>query len=222
MSAVLDMMASHAPGVTCLGPSAKVGHWRWRCDCGAEFARRGAAVRLAIRRQGRTSCGCLHLSAVKENGKRNRRHGWAADDRKLYSVWRQMLRRCETEECKDFPAYGGRGIAVCQEWHDVSAFCEWAHANGYRAGLSIDRIDGSLGYAPGNCRWATATEQARNIRRNRQITAFGETLCISEWSARTGIRGQTILTRLRLGWAPERVVGELPLRGRNQYSEGAS
>ncbi len=75
-----------------------------------------------------------------------------------------MLQRCEDSGCKSYPRYGGRGIAVCAEWHDVVAFIAWIEANlGQRQeGLTLDRIDNDGNYEPGNVRWATRSQQQRN------------------------------------------------------------
>jgi hypothetical protein len=91
-----------------------------------------------------------------------RTHGLS--DHPLYGTWRIMRRRCENPRVKDYPRYGGRGIAVCAEWQDVTAFITWIEANiGPRpAGHTLDRIDNDGNYEPGNVRWATAKEQSAN------------------------------------------------------------
>ena len=85
----------------------------------------------------------------------------------LYGTWRKMLRRCENPAVKDYPTYGGRGITVCAEWRDVTAFITWIESNlGPRPiGMSIDRIDPDGNYEPGNVRWATSGEQVANRRK---------------------------------------------------------
>ena len=76
-----------------------------------------------------------------------------------------MKGRCNRPTATSYKYYGGRGISVCEEWeNDFAAFRDWALANGYQEGLSIDRIDVNGNYCPGNCRWITMAEQQRNKR----------------------------------------------------------
>ena len=80
----------------------------------------------------------------------------------MYKAWTQMLQRCNNPNTKEFPAYGGAGIRVCERWYDFENFL--ADMGARPEGTSLDRIDGTRGYEPGNCRWATAKEQLANRR----------------------------------------------------------
>jgi hypothetical protein len=77
-----------------------------------------------------------------------------------------MLQRCENPRSHGFPWYGAQGIQVCTEWHNVAAFVTWIETNlGPRPeGMSLDRIDASGHYEPGNVRWATWKQQRANHR----------------------------------------------------------
>jgi hypothetical protein len=79
-----------------------------------------------------------------------------------------MKQRCFNPNHKNFKDYGGRGINICEEWSkDVQTFYNWSVANGYKEGLTIDRIDNDKGYSPDNCRWVTMKVQRKNQRKRR-------------------------------------------------------
>lgn len=130
---------------------------------------------------------------------------------RLYRTWNGMRDRCTNKNSKDYQHYGGRGITLCDEWKDSSQFFKWALENGYSDKLTIDRIDNNKGYSPDNCRWITNAEQQRNRNFNQNITYNGITMCVSEWSRKTGIARQTIQKRLAKGWNVERALITPPL-----------
>ena len=117
-----------------------------------------------------------------------------------------MLQRCENPKNKAYPNYGGRGITVCEEWHDSKKFIEWSMSNGYADNLTIDRIDNNKGYEPSNCRWSDNKGQANNQRRNNRITAFGIELNTQQWAELVGIDRKTIRQRISNGMTPEEAV----------------
>lgn len=79
----------------------------------------------------------------------------------LYNSWQGMKRRCFSVNNPKYPRYGGRGITVCKEWLDIIGFQKWALANGWKEGMSIDRIDNDKDYCPENCRWISISENSR-------------------------------------------------------------
>ena len=111
-----------------------------------------------------------------------------------------MKERCANPHNKRYERYGGRGISVCEEWKkDYSEFREWALENGYKDGLTIDRIDNEKGYSPENCRWVDRKTQNRNYSRNHLITYMGKTQCIADWAEELNINRATILFRIKSG-----------------------
>ena len=92
-----------------------------------------------------------------------------------------MLTRCFNPKRKEWANYGGRGISVCNEWKGKNGyinFREWSIANGWKDGLTIDRIDNDGDYEPNNCRWATLRAQARNRRSNVWLNVDGEKMLL--------------------------------------------
>lgn len=114
------------------------------------------------------------------------------------------MARCYNEDHLHFSSYGGRGIAVCDRWHDFDRFAE---DMGQRPdGCSLDRINNEMGYSPENCRWATAKEQANNRRNNTVIEANGVAKTISQWAEDLGTSTSTIASRINIGWSAEDAV----------------
>lgn len=120
--------------------------WLARCTCGNTTVVSGAFLR-----KGHTkSCGCLHKETISS-------HGMAAT--RTYQAWRSMRNRCATH-----PAYAN--IKVCGDWNDsFEAF--FRDMGECPDGLTLDRIDGTKDYEPGNCRWATMRVQVRNRTTNK-------------------------------------------------------
>lgn len=141
--------------------------WVCLCECGnIKTIRRAGLV------TGRTkSCGCL-LSESSKNRMINLATKHGKSSHKLYRVWASMKGRCLDKGDSSYSNYGGRGISICHDWmNDFNIFYNWAISNGYRDGLSIDRINNDGNYEPSNCRWATAKTQCRNTRKSINVKA---------------------------------------------------
>lgn len=125
-----------------------------------------------------------------------------------YRIWGLIKDRCFNDRGESYAYYGARGITMCERWrNDFSAF----YADmGPRPSPKhqVDRIDNNGNYEPGNCRWAVGLVQANNKRNNVNVTAFGKTQTVAQWSRETGISDKVIYKRLVRGWSPERAVAE--------------
>lgn len=171
-----------------------------KCDCGREIV----VIAKNLKNNNTKSCGCLKrdswLAANVTHGK---------SKTKLYRVWASIKDRCYRSGCKNYHNYGGRGIAMCDEWKDsFQSFYEWATSNGYSPGLTIERMDVDGNYTPDNCCWITAHEQCQNKRNTRRITLNGECHTFKEWAEITGVNYYTLFSRYQAGKPPEEILKE--------------
>lgn len=119
-----------------------------RCDCGNERVVMIYSLLDGVVK----SCGCLQ-----------RRPDGFTHSHPLYGTWTQMLRRCEDPRSDSYHRYGGRGIKVCERWHDPWLFVQDIAALGPRpTGATLDREDNDGDYAPPNVQWASRRHQQYN------------------------------------------------------------
>lgn len=169
------------------------------CDCGTRRVVR--ATELVIGKS--HSCGCLN---AERSSQRNRTHGMKGT--KEYKAWDSIKQRCYNPRHKSFKDYGERGIVMCPEWlASFEAFFSHVGAAPSKA-HSVERIDNSRSYEPGNVRWATSREQARNRRSSAVIHAFGEAKTLVAWTedARCSVTQAALGKRLEAGWEAERAI----------------
>lgn len=164
-------------------------HWACRCECGKEVVVSGRYLRA-----GRTiSCGCVRTERIR---KMSTTHGWKHTPE--YNSWQRAKARCFLKSDRKYSDYGGRGITMCPEW--TASFQAFIDYMGPRPkDTSLDRINNNGNYEPGNCRWATRTEQVRNRRKTIFLTHDGLTLSMPEWAERLGIKYDTLKAKRRKG-----------------------
>ena len=158
---------------------------RFQCACGNE-----AVVARSRARCGYTkSCGCLAAES-----KPNLTHGYR--NSATYSSWQSAKDRSTNPRSKDFHGYGGAGIGFADRWLSFESFLE---DMGERPeGTSLDRIDGTKGYEPGNCRWATLIQQARNKKSGYIWHVKGQVFeTIYEAADHFGVSAQSVLRWVR-------------------------
>lgn len=174
--------------------------WECLCECGNTSVSRSQNL-LSGHTQ---SCGCIQREKVTTHG-----HTKNGVSRKMYGAWRGIVARCTKPRDRHWAMYGGRGITVCGQWLKFENFFA-DMGEPPTAQHSIDRIDNSGNYEPGNCRWATKKEQSRNTRANRIVDVDGQRKTVIEWSEIVGLTHNLILKRLNAGWTPEMATSSPP------------
>lgn len=187
--------------------------WNCVCSCGKETT---SPTNLLTTGQ-KVSCGCYKKYVMSKFGERQTKHHFT--NHPIYNTYQNMKARCLNKKHKAFKNYGGRGITICDEWLDnPQTFINWSLKNGWKEGLTLDRINVNKGYEPSNCRWATRQVQCNNTRRNVLVTFNGKTLTASEWSELNGWEKHLVSWRLRNGWSIKNALTIQPKIG-NRYKQ---
>lgn len=192
-----------------IGEPAEWGGIRWvcKCECGNEKLICGNDITRTHRTPTR-SCGCL---ATELFGLRNTTHGQNRGGKRSasYLSWCAMKNRCLNPNSTNHQDYMARGIKICQRW--IDSFQDFSDDMGPRPRrMSIDRIDNSGNYEPGNCRWGDDFVQHNNTRANKFITFRGKTLTISQWARVVNLPPTLVWHRLNRGWTAEDALTVVP------------
>lgn len=167
----------------------------FQCRCGNIFT----ALLFKVKDRRKKGCGCREWYAT-------RKHGHCTGERSQYllNTFFNIKQRCYNKKSTSYALYGGRGIKVFKEWlNPEDGFIKFANYIGERPSENhtIDRYPNKNGnYEPGNIRWATAQQQARNRNTNRYITHNGETKTLAEWCSLININPSCVITRIQRGW----------------------
>lgn len=187
----------------------------WRCDCGNE-----KEIALKNVRSGQVvSCGCRWEETMKAKPpsallESNFKHRMSRTE--TYRTWTSMKARCNNPGSPNYPAYGAVGIRVCDRWDRFDSFLE---DMGVRPrGTTLDRIDGSKGYCPENCRWATVDVQIKNRKITRYFKHEGRLKTCREIANETGVNAYTLLSRLKIGWTIDRAISQ-PVVNRRRINQ---
>lgn len=157
---------------------------------------------------------------MKDKRKKRVNHGMSKSPE--YFAWVSAKNRCHNKNHPRYKDWGERGIEVCEEWrHDFLAFYDYV-GDRPSPNHSLDRIDGSKGYQPGNVRWATSKEQSANRPGwVNEITFRGVTMNMTDWAAHVGISRKSLYDRLNAGWSLEDAL-TLPNTRKNKNAKRSS
>lgn len=161
----------------------------------------GVSEKIAGSDNRQKSCGCQQGRLKSEASTTHGKYGT-----RTYRSWQTMIQRCTNSNHTRFKLYGDAGRTVCDRW--LGSFAAFLSDMGERpVGCSLDRIDNSRGYEPGNCRWVNQEAQNRNKRNNRILAIDGVSRCVSEWAEQPGAaKRMVIYRRLNLGWPHKEAV----------------
>ena len=175
-------------------------HSIWDCECCCGNRVKVLTGKLTT---GQTkSCGCLQKERASDANSTHRLRHHA-----LYVVWANIKARCLNENSPAFQYYGGRGITLFDPWiNNFKLFFDWALENGYKDGLTIERINNDDGYSPSNCTFIPQSEQCNNKRSTRYLTFNGVKMPLYKWAANVNLSAKCLAARLKYGWSVEKAL----------------
>lgn len=148
---------------------------------------------------------------MKASGHRNGMYHHGMTKTPIYMVWAAMKKRCDCVTNKDYKWYGGRGIGYQKSWRDFVRFYKDMGGT-YKRGLTLERVDNSMGYSKENCKWVTWNEQRKNKSNNIVIEYNGKKYILEELSKLSGIHRETLRHRIiNLNWSTVKSLNE-PIR----------
>jgi hypothetical protein len=123
-----------------------------------------------------------------------------------YRSWTSTLTRCTNPRHEYYNRYGGRGITICDRWRD--SFQAFYADMGPKPGpeYTIERENNDGNYEPGNCKWDTRKNQARNRSTNHLIQHDGQMKTSIELGELVGVSRQAMVQRQRYGYNNEQLT----------------
>lgn len=135
--------------------------WKCKCDCGNSHE----VTSESLKNGDCKSCGCFRSWNSKFNNP-NRKHNLR--NHPLYRIWHGIKNRCLNSNEPGYKFYGAKGIKICDEWkNDIKAFYLWSIENGWKKGLTIDRINSKGNYEPSNCQFLTRKENSEKMQKEK-------------------------------------------------------
>lgn len=196
--------------------------WLCQCECGNYTEVNGNNLKNSAVK----SCGCLLKDP--ENAKHfgePRKKEKTLEEMRLYRIFRGMITRCENKNNPAYKNYGARGIKVCNEWrNNFVYFYQWAIDNGYKLGLTIERINVNKDYEPFNCKWISRGQQNFNKRNSYNFTINGRKQCLSVWCKEYKMPYLTVYKRItKLGMSIEDALTKpINIKKRNKLYKGGN
>lgn len=183
----------------------------WRCECQCDNKPQRIVRRVNLMSGRSQSCGCYakerQRAAVVTHG-----YTIGKDPSPEYKTWTSMKSRCSDKNNPGYKGYGGRGIAVCDEW--CESFVKFLEDMGPRPkNYSLERKDNNGPYAPWNCVWASFADQMANRRVSINVVLNGQKMSLTEACRLHGLPYYTVWARIKMGWSEDKWFTPLRWRG---------
>lgn len=186
--------------------------WIWVCKC--ECGNIKKLIPGDVKSGKVMSCGCLH-DEMCANRATKFKH-LIKDNKRLYSIYNGVKKRCYNKSEPRYKDYGARGIKMCDEWlESFDDFAEWSLINGYSDKMTLERVNVNGNYCPENCKWITLQEQAFNKRTTIWVNYKGEHIQLKKLCKRESVSYDTVHNRIySLGWSVDKAI-ETPSQQEN-------
>lgn len=198
---ITGLRVGYLTAIRYAGSTGKKSIWEIKCDCGKVIQMDPSQYKKLLKNGNISSCGCMRKATI---GRRNTRHGMSRHP--AFAVWRSMIDRCRLPTHQAYHNYGARGIAVCERWQEKFENFWEDMGERYKSGLTLERLDNSLGYSKDNCDWRTHKHQANNTRRNHWLETPHGRMTLMEASEFYGVGYTTLMYRLDHEWPIEQAL----------------